>query len=85
MTDRLRKPAAHREIIEIIMSIKESEKFPHFENVSKTKIRGLLALMKHSEILLPYINGDDPVKLQLSPEIHDFKTLRKFHDDFLSR
>lgn len=79
----LRKPVAHRELIDLVIEVKESSLFPDFEDVSKTKIRGLLALLKHSHILEPYLFEEDPVKLKLVDSIQNFAALRKVHDTFL--
>jgi len=79
----LKKPVAHRELIDLVIEVKESSLFPDFEDVSKTKIRGMLALLKHSHILEPYLFEEDPVKLKLVDSIQNFTMLRKVHDSFL--
>lgn len=79
----LGKPVAHRELIDTVMAVKDILNLQHFENVSKTKIRGLLALLKHCEVFIPYVNGNDPVKLQISSTVTNYKILREIHDDFL--
>lgn len=79
----LKKPVAHRELIDLVIDVKESSLFSDFEDVSKTKIRGLLALLKHSQILEPYLFEEDPVKLKLVDSIQSFTMLRKIHDKFL--
>ena len=79
----LKKPVAHRELIDLVIEVKESSLFPDFEDVSKTKIRGMLALLKHSHILEPYLFEEDPVKLKLVDSIQNFTMLRKIHDAFL--
>lgn len=57
--------------------------YPELDIISKTKIRGMLAFLKHSEILVPYVHGNDPVKLQLSPTVPNFQILREKHDLFM--
>lgn len=79
----LKKPVAHRELIDLVIEVKDCGLFPDFEDVSKTKIRGILALLKHSLILEPYLFEEDPVKLKLSDSIVNFSSLRKLHDSFL--
>ena len=42
---------AHRELIDLVMSLKATDLISNIESVSKTKIRGVLALLKHGELL----------------------------------
>lgn len=73
----------HREIIDMIVALKDSNMFPGLESVSKTKIRGVLALLKHSELLLTEGNEGEPVRLYFPGFIQHFHDLRKAHDQFL--
>jgi len=75
---------AHRELIDMVMTVKESNKVSQLEPVSKTKIRGVLALLKHGELLITQGEYGEPVRLSLAPGIETFKDLRERHDAFLS-
>ena len=44
-------PLAHRELIDIVIFAKENGALAAVDAVSKTKVRGILALLKHGEIL----------------------------------
>jgi len=44
-------PLAHRELIDIVIFAKENGTLADVDAVSKTKVRGILALLKHGEIL----------------------------------
>lgn len=75
---------AHRELIDMVMTVKESGKVSQLDPVSKTKIRGVLALLKHGELLVTQGDYGEPVRLYLAPGIETFKDLRERHDSFLS-
>lgn len=78
-------PHAHRELIDMVMAVKESGRVTQLENVSKTKVRGVLALLKHGELLITQGVDGEPVRLFLSRGIDNFGSLRTLHDDFLLR
>lgn len=69
----------------MIMAARDSKILSAIENVSKTKIRGVLALLKHGEMLLTQGIEGEPVRLSLAPGIDTFKELRERHDAFLHR
>ncbi len=76
---------AHRELIDMVMAVKESNKISQLEHVSKTKVRGVLALLKHGELLITQGAEGEPVRLYLAHGINTFKDLRERHDVFLGR
>jgi hypothetical protein len=76
---------AHRELIDMVMAIKDSGCVSQLEHVSKTKIRGVLALLKHGEMLVTHGKEGEAVKLYLAAGISTFRGLRDKHDAFLSR
>lgn len=69
----------------MVMLVKESRKINHLHSVSKTKVRGVLALMKHGEMLITNGNEGNPVRLYLAKGINSFKDLRERHDAFLQK
>jgi hypothetical protein len=42
---------AHKELIDMVIAVKESGRVTQLESISKTKVRGILALLKHCELL----------------------------------
>ncbi len=76
---------AHRELIDMVMAVKESNHVSQLDSVSKTKVRGVLALLKHGELLVTQGSEGEPVRLYLAYGINSFKELRERHDIFLNR
>lgn len=76
---------AHREIIDMVMAAKESRIVNEIEAVSKTKVRGILALLKHGELLTARGLDGEPIRLVLTANIQSFRDFRDRHDMFLSR
>jgi uncharacterized membrane protein YgcG len=76
---------AHRELIDMVMSVRESNTISQLESISKTKIRGVLALLKHGNLLVTSGADGEPVRLQLAYGISSFKEFRDRHDAFLTR
>lgn len=58
---------------------------PQLEAVTKTKIRGVLAILKHGEIFESHPDLSEPVRLRLAPHITTFESLRLHHDLYLKR
>ena len=54
------------------------------ESVTKTKVRGVLALLKHANVLETCGTEGQPVQLSLSPSITSFLALRTAHDAYLA-
>ena len=80
------RATAHKELIDLVMTVKESGMISNLENVSKTKVRGVIALLKLASIVETRggINDKVPVTLTLSPTVDSIETLREQHDEFLS-
>lgn len=77
--------AAHRELLDLVMAVKDSGCISHVEHVSKTKIRGMLALLKHDDLLVTQSMEGQPARLCFAPNIQSFRDLRMRHDHFLER
>ena len=69
----------------MVMEVKKSCSISQLEHVSKTKVRGVLALLKHGELLITQGEDGEPVRLYLAQGIESFKDLREKHDTFLSK
>lgn len=79
------KSTAHKELIDLVMAVKECGLIPNLENVSKTKVRGVIALLKLASIVETKGSCDKlPVILTLSSAIDSVETMREQHDEFLS-
>eukprot|EP00597_Dinobryon_sp_UTEXLB2267_P014736 CAMPEP_0170107832 /NCGR_PEP_ID=MMETSP0020_2-20130122/6212_1 /TAXON_ID=98059 /ORGANISM="Dinobryon sp., Strain UTEXLB2267" /LENGTH=1044 /DNA_ID=CAMNT_0010332441 /DNA_START=252 /DNA_END=3386 /DNA_ORIENTATION=+ len=76
---------AHRELIDMVMAVRDSGKISQLDHVSKTKVRGVLALLKHGELLITQGEEGEPVRLFLAHGITCFKDLRERHDAFLHK
>ena len=75
---------AHKELIDMVMTVKETIWQVELDQISKTKIRGVLTLLKHAESLsLQAAKEDTPVSLGIADDISCFEDLRVKHDKFL--
>ena len=75
---------AHRELIDMVVYIRDSGIVGNLDFVSKTKLRGVLALLKHGELLVTKGEEGTPVRLYLAPHINSLKDLRISHDKFIT-
>jgi len=80
---RSKTALAHRELIDLVMLVRDSGKVSQLEAVTKTKIRGVLALLKHADVLSTHGLEGTPVQLALHPYIRTFDELRNNHDNFI--
>lgn len=79
-------PVVHREVIHLAMILKESGYVAGVDHVSKTKVRGVLAILKQADMVLKSgVLTGDAVLLQVDPQIHNFDLFRDRHDQFLHR
>lgn len=80
------KSTAHKELIDMVMAVKESGLISNLEGVSKTKVRGVIALLKLASIVETQGGSNDkiPVTLTLSSSTDSIETMREQHDEFLS-
>jgi hypothetical protein len=69
----------------MVMTVKESNMFPNMHSVSKTKIRGILALLKHCDVMTTSGVEGLPVNLFLSEGVNSYQCLRERHDSYLLR
>jgi hypothetical protein len=78
-------PLAHRELIDMVIAVKEGSAISQLEQVSRTKVRGVLALLKHAQLFVTHGVDGEAVRLHLASNITSFKDLRDRHDTFLNR
>lgn len=82
---RVAGPISHRELMDMIKSVRERGLISGVEEVSKTKIRSVLALLKTS-LALGTLNGDgDSVRLFIGQGIQTFREFREKHDNYLHK
>lgn len=75
-----------RDLIDISMFIKESNIISQIEHVSKTKIRGILALLKQSGMMITQVlEGGQYVRLVWADFVQSYYDLRSRHDIYLSQ
>lgn len=78
------RPVSHRELIHLAVILKESGLVTGVEHVSKTKVRGVLAILKQGELVTKSSSSmGDAVQLYLTEDINSFERLRERHDHFL--
>ena len=78
-------PLAHRELIDMVMAVKEGSAITQLEQVSRTKVRGVLALLKHAQLFVTHGAEGEAVRLHLASNVTSFKDLRDRHDTFVNR
>jgi len=78
----LDRPMAHRDLTQILLDVKDSGHVPDLQALSATKIRGVLQLLKQSNVISSKVNGDS-TRLSLSKEISHFVQFRQRHDQFI--
>lgn len=75
---------SHQELLEIILMIKNVRLVADIQHITKTKIRGVVTLLKHSKLLAThYPDLEQPAHLSLAPQMNSFQTLREELDVFL--
>lgn len=78
------KCLAHRELIDLVILVNSLTHYGSTDTVTKTKVRGVLALLKHANILVTQAPDGTPVKLEMVPMIDSFYSLRDAHDNYLT-
>lgn len=78
-------PLAHRDLMDMVCAIKDGGLLHELESVSKTKIRGIFALLKNSQSLGTSNAEGDAVRLFLGRGVFSFKEFREKHDIYLNR
>lgn len=76
-------PLGHRELIDLAMAVVEHGVVSEVRDVSKTKVRGVIALMKHAGIIQLQSVEQEPARLSLPADLTSFRGLRAMHDAFL--
>ena len=81
------RPVVHQRLIDLAMALKDSGYLPEVEYLSKSKVRGVLAILKQAE-LVGKCSGEGlgeqlAVQLYLVEGVDRFEKLREGHDRFL--
>jgi hypothetical protein len=74
-----------REIVNMVIAVKETHLLSQLEGISKTKIRGVLAVFKHAQLFLTNADEAEIVPLCFNNSIQCFKDLREQHDSFINQ
>lgn len=78
-------PLAHRELMDMILAVQRTRILGvEMEMVSKTKVRGILALLKNSHALLATAGNGDSARLYLGKAVTSFRMFREKHDTFIN-
>jgi hypothetical protein len=76
-------PIGHSELMNMFSAVKDTNFVSSIEHVSKSKTRGIFALLKSSKSLgFSQVEGE-PVQLFLGVGIHSFKDFKERHDVYL--
>ena len=78
------RPVVHQRLIDLAMALKDSGYLPEVEYLSKSKLRGVLAILKQAELVGKCcVSGEKTVQLYLVEGVDRFEKLREGHDRFL--
>ena len=78
-------PLAHRELMDMVLSVKEKRVLPGVESISKTKVRGVFSLLKNAQALETSDGVGEGVRLFMGRGIACFLDFREKHDAFLQK
>ena len=71
----------HKEMIDTVVHYQKIE--ARYENVTKTKTRGVIALLKHAASIDSFTPIGDSVQIALNYSVNTFQDLRALHDRYL--
>lgn len=77
------RPVIHRELLHLAMVLKDSGYVTGVSHISKTKVRGLITILKQAEVILKCGALGDTVQLYLNDIVTNFGIVRDRHDQFL--
>jgi hypothetical protein len=68
--------------MDMICAVKDMKVIQGLDNISKTKVRGIFALLKNCQCLSTKAEEGESVQLFLADGIHSFKDFKQKHDHF---
>ena len=81
------RPVVHQRLIDLAMALKDSGYLPEVEYLSKSKVRGVLAILKQAELVGKCSGGglgeQLAAQLYLVEGVDRFEKLRECHDRYL--
>ena len=77
------RPVVHQRLIDLAMALKDSGYLPEVEYLSKSKVRGVLAILKQAELVGKCCLSGETVQLYLVEGVNRFEKLRECHDRYL--
>jgi hypothetical protein len=78
-------PLAYRELMDMVSAVKDRGLVDGIDNISKTKIRSIFALLKNAQAILANNEINNSVRLYLGKGVINFHDFRVKHDQFLQR
>jgi hypothetical protein len=78
-------PLAYRELMDMVSAVKDRGLVDGIDNISKTKIRSIFALLKNAQAILANNEINNSVRLYLGKGVFNFHDFRVKHDQFLQR
>lgn len=76
-------PLTHIQLMTITLSLKDHHIINQNDRISKTKLRGLISLIKAMGIIIVYRNEKNQALIRLMENIQDFDDIRRRHDTYL--
>lgn len=70
-------------LVDQVLYIKETNIIPELQGVSKTKVRGLIALLRQCDVVLIHHIDKDNILLVVNDDVHEFQEIRTRHDHFI--
>jgi hypothetical protein len=68
--------------MDMLCAVKDMKVIQGLDNISKTKVRGIFALLKNCQCLSTKAEEGESVQLFLAEGIHSFKDFKQKHDHF---
>jgi hypothetical protein len=78
-------PMAHRELMDMILTVKEQKILDELHLVSKTKVRGIFSLLKNANAMEAPNEVGEGVRLHLGKGITSFLEFKAIHDEYIHR
>ena len=75
----------HKELIDFLTYYKKSSGSDILDNITKTKTRGVLALLKHADAIESFCPIGLSVQISISSKVETFDQFKSLHDQFLTK
>lgn len=86
MAAKVAAPLAHRQLMDLVLAAQQARFLgEEIAVISKTKVRGVLALLKNAHSLDTSGGSGESVRLYLGKGVVSFRNFREKHDSFVNR